>query len=79
MTNVIESLVDDNEALKRNHAELQNLLAEAREEINALQEEVEEQRANPPSRGMIRVSSLNFTSHGNFSRHSSLKTALLYQ
>ncbi|KAF9461989.1 hypothetical protein BDZ94DRAFT_1262166 [Collybia nuda] len=48
---VLESLVNDNEALKRDNAELQHLLAESREEIHSLQEEVEEQRAILPSRG----------------------------
>ncbi|KAF8645505.1 hypothetical protein AX16_007790 [Volvariella volvacea WC 439] len=43
---VLESLVNDNDALKRDTAELQNLLTDAREEIHALQEEVDEQRAN---------------------------------
>jgi regulator of replication initiation timing len=50
-TDVLESLVNDNETLKRDNAELQNLLAESREEIHGLQEEVEEQRASLPSRG----------------------------
>lgn len=36
----------DNEALKRDNAELQNLLGEAREDLRVLQEEVEEQRAD---------------------------------
>lgn len=50
ITEVLESLVNDNEALKRDNAELQHLLMESREEIHVLQEEVEEQRANPPPR-----------------------------
>lgn len=45
VTKVLESLVADNETLKRDNAELQNLLAEAREDVHALQEEVEENRA----------------------------------
>jgi len=49
LTKVLESLVDDNEVLKRDNAELQSLLAESREDLHALQEEVEEQRANTPS------------------------------
>jgi len=40
-------MVTDNEILKRDNAELQHLLTEAREEIHCLQEEVEERRANP--------------------------------
>ncbi|KAF4620068.1 hypothetical protein D9613_004831 [Agrocybe pediades] len=51
LTHVLESLVQDNEVLKHDNAELQHLLAESREDLHALQEEVEEQRAlNPPSR-----------------------------
>ncbi|PBK67066.1 hypothetical protein ARMSODRAFT_959740 [Armillaria solidipes] len=46
-TKVLESLVDDNESLKRDNAELQHFLSESREEIHALQEEVDEYRANP--------------------------------
>ncbi|KAK0207041.1 hypothetical protein DFS33DRAFT_639709 [Desarmillaria ectypa] len=46
-TKFLESLVDDNESLKRDNAELQHFLSESREEIHALQEEVEEYRANP--------------------------------
>lgn len=40
----MESLVADNEALKRDIAELQNLLVEAREDVRTLREEVEECR-----------------------------------
>jgi len=50
LTSVLESLVHDNEVLKRDNAELQHLLAESREDLHDLQEEVDEQRANPPSR-----------------------------
>jgi hypothetical protein len=42
--------VDDNETLKRDNAELQTLLADTREDCRALQEEVEDQRVNPPPR-----------------------------
>ncbi|KAH9927068.1 uncharacterized protein BXZ73DRAFT_49175, partial [Epithele typhae] len=45
VTKVLESLVADNEVLKRDNAELQNLLAQEREEIHTLQEELEERRA----------------------------------
>ena len=38
----MESLVADNEALKRDIAELQNLLAESREDVRALREEMED-------------------------------------
>jgi hypothetical protein len=48
LTKVLESLVNDSEILKRDNAELQRLLAESREDLHALQEEVDEQRANPP-------------------------------
>ncbi|KIY70393.1 hypothetical protein CYLTODRAFT_435731 [Cylindrobasidium torrendii FP15055 ss-10] len=50
LTKVLESLMDDNETLKRDNAELQHFLSESREEIHALQEEVEEHRASQPSR-----------------------------
>lgn len=46
VTKVLESLVADNEALKRDNAELQNLLAAEREELHSLQEELEERRAS---------------------------------
>ncbi|KAI0737703.1 hypothetical protein C8Q80DRAFT_1294198 [Daedaleopsis nitida] len=46
VTQVLESLVADNEALKRDNAELQNLLAAEREELHTLQEELEERRAS---------------------------------
>lgn len=49
MTQVMESLVADNEALKRDIAELQNLLAESREDVRMLRDEVEESRAQVPS------------------------------
>ncbi|KZP21552.1 hypothetical protein FIBSPDRAFT_931580 [Athelia psychrophila] len=45
VTKVLESLVADNENLKRDNAELQNLLSDAREDLRALQEEVGEHRA----------------------------------
>ncbi|KAJ3788914.1 hypothetical protein GGU10DRAFT_344963 [Lentinula aff. detonsa] len=48
LTTVLESLVKDNEGLKRDNAELQTLLAESRDDLHALQQEVEEQRANMP-------------------------------
>ncbi|KAG6877668.1 hypothetical protein C0993_005167 [Termitomyces sp. T159_Od127] len=49
LTAVLESLVSDNEILKRDNAELQSLLTESREDIHTLQEEVEEFRARPRS------------------------------
>lgn len=60
LTSVLETLVDDNETLKRDNAELQTLLADAREDCRALQEEVEDQRVNPPSRSGGKCSSLPF-------------------
>ncbi|KAF7310216.1 hypothetical protein MIND_00395300 [Mycena indigotica] len=47
LTPMLATLVDDNETLKRDNAELQTLLADAREDYRALQEEVEDQRINP--------------------------------
>jgi hypothetical protein len=46
LTHVLESLVQDNETLKHDNGELQHLLSESREDLHALQEELEEQRAN---------------------------------
>ena len=46
LAKVIESLVNDNEVLKRDNAELQHLLADCREDLHVLQEEVEEQKVN---------------------------------
>ena len=46
LTNVLESLVNDNEILKGDNAELQRLLAESREDLHGLQEKLEEQRVN---------------------------------
>ncbi|KAL1944128.1 hypothetical protein VTO73DRAFT_3313 [Trametes versicolor] len=46
VTKVLESLVADNEALKRDNAELQNLLSASREDFHELQEELEERRAS---------------------------------
>ncbi|KAF8311882.1 hypothetical protein DL93DRAFT_2098595 [Clavulina sp. PMI_390] len=43
---LLESLVADNEALKRDNAELRNFLGEARTEIRSLSDEVQELRAN---------------------------------
>lgn len=44
-TRVLESLVADNETLKRDIAELQNLLVESRDDVRTLREELEEHRA----------------------------------
>lgn len=48
MTKVLQTLVADNEDLKRGNAEVQGLLRESREDVRALQEEVEELRAAMP-------------------------------
>jgi hypothetical protein len=45
ITVILEKLVADGEALKRDNAELQNLLTESRSELRALTEEVQEYRA----------------------------------
>lgn len=45
ITNILEQLVADGEALKRDNAELQNLLAESRSELRTLSEEMQEYRA----------------------------------
>ncbi|KAG7097518.1 hypothetical protein E1B28_004861 [Marasmius oreades] len=58
LTQMLESLVDDNEALKRDNVELQTLLAQSRDDTSALQQEVEEQRAlnAPRSRAIAPLS-----------------------
>ncbi|KAJ7281790.1 hypothetical protein C8J57DRAFT_82763 [Mycena rebaudengoi] len=58
---VLEILVDDNETLKRNNVELQQLLADAREDCRALQEEVEDQCMNPGS--VSRAGTPSFSRH----------------
>lgn len=45
ITRMLEALVADNEALKRDAAELQNMLTECREDARTLQEEINEMRA----------------------------------
>lgn len=47
ITKILESLVQDNETLKHDNNELQQLLAESREDFTSLQEEYEEFKANP--------------------------------
>ncbi|EKM59989.1 uncharacterized protein PHACADRAFT_115381 [Phanerochaete carnosa HHB-10118-sp] len=49
VSKVLESLVADNESLKRDSTELQHLLDETQEELRTLQEEVEEHRASNSS------------------------------
>ncbi|KAI0320214.1 hypothetical protein OF83DRAFT_1169499 [Amylostereum chailletii] len=46
VTKILENLVADNEALKQSNTELQDMLADSREELRALQEEAEEYRAS---------------------------------
>ncbi|THH05088.1 hypothetical protein EW145_g5054 [Phellinidium pouzarii] len=76
VTQVMESLVADNEALKRDIAELQNLLTEAREDVRMLREEVEETRA--ASGGSRKLSSASRFGHGHtFSWASSFGQAPL--
>ena len=61
---ILESLASENEALKHDKAELQNLLNDSREEIRTLREEVQEQRAAsasplPSQSGDVTAWSLN--------------------
>ena len=56
LMNALESLVNDNEILKRDNADLQIMLIDSREETHVLQEEVEEHRTNRPSRSGREVS-----------------------
>jgi hypothetical protein len=48
MVKVLESLVADNEDLKRSSVEIQTLLQESRDDVHALQQELEELRNTPP-------------------------------
>ncbi|KAJ3811982.1 hypothetical protein F5876DRAFT_75281 [Lentinula aff. lateritia] len=66
VTNVLESLVNDNEGLKRDNAELQSLLAESRDDLHALQQEVEERRANMPMKSPRSLAGTPL--HANFGR-----------
>lgn len=72
LTKVLESLVNDSETLKRDNAELQRLLTESREDLHALQEEVDEQRANPPPSPRPAVNP-SHTRHFSSSSLSSIK------
>lgn len=45
VANIMESLVADNEALKKETAELQNLLAESRDDLRNIREELDEAKA----------------------------------
>lgn len=71
ITKVLESLVADNEALKHDYAEVQNLLAETREDLRALQEEIDERRANDPTLSRHRHTS-NVASVGHTDASTSL-------
>ncbi|TFK46903.1 hypothetical protein OE88DRAFT_1706532, partial [Heliocybe sulcata] len=83
VSKVLETLVADNEALKHDNAELQNLLTETREDYRSLQEEVEEHRATllsktgmetPQSRHRVTnsQSSITYIRSPNFSANTAL-------
>ncbi|KAG9317330.1 hypothetical protein JVU11DRAFT_1529 [Chiua virens] len=71
--NVIESLVADNEMLKSDNMELQKLLTESREDLQALQTEVGEQNIAPP----VRVETPSQHSQGSNGSYSFVKDSLL--
>lgn len=48
ITKMLTSLVQDNETLKHDNAELQQLLNDSREDFATLQGDFEEYKANPP-------------------------------
>ncbi|KAF8338496.1 hypothetical protein F5887DRAFT_1238226 [Amanita rubescens] len=76
LAKVLESLVNDNEIIKRDNAELQQLLSDCREDFHALQEEVEEQRLNqelPPRALRHKQSTAPSFSIKEFSRSTSLE------
>ncbi|KAG8786198.1 hypothetical protein FRB91_000643 [Serendipita sp. 411] len=71
MTRILESLVSENEALKHDNAELQNLLTDCREDVRELREEVEEKRATAPIGDSRLDESHPFPSRlDGFSRHN---------
>jgi hypothetical protein len=55
---VLESLVSDNEVLKADNKELHNLLTESREDLQALQLQVEQNINFPPILGPHYISKL---------------------
>lgn len=56
VTEILETLVADNEVLKKDTAELQNLLAESREDNRVLRDELEEAKATALGVGPVGVS-----------------------
>jgi predicted nuclease with TOPRIM domain len=61
VTKVLETLVADNEDLKRSSTELQSLLQESRDDVRALQQELEELRViTPPANREHTLTSLRF-------------------
>jgi hypothetical protein len=62
--------VSENEALKHDNAELQNLLADSREDIRALREEVEERRAAAPPAPAALEDTRYFLSHIDTKLHT---------
>ncbi|KAI0080842.1 hypothetical protein K474DRAFT_1588978, partial [Panus rudis PR-1116 ss-1] len=67
VTKILESLVADNETLKRDYAELQNILAETREDYRTLQEELEERRANETTSRHRHTDSVNSVGQSSIS------------
>ncbi|KAH8118771.1 hypothetical protein DFH11DRAFT_699408 [Phellopilus nigrolimitatus] len=75
VTQVMESLVADNEAFKRDIAELQNLLVEAREDVRMLREEVDEAGVTPGADRKVSVTSVRRGHNHTFSWASSFGQA----
>lgn len=90
LTNMLRSLIRDNENLKQDNGEIQSLLASSREDVHSLQQELEEQKASVPSRPESRlqhrhhqytgsVPSLSVRSDiGGYRRRSSLERKFRY-
>ncbi|KAH8982398.1 hypothetical protein EDB92DRAFT_1952297 [Lactarius akahatsu] len=77
VTKLLESLVADKEALEKSNAELQELLSESREALDALQEEAGERLVSSPGGGRI-SSPLSSTRPHNIPRAPSPSSSMTY-
>lgn len=77
VTKLLESLVADKEALEKSNAELQDLLSESREALDALQEEAGERLVSSPGGGQI-PSSLSSTRPRNIPSAPSPSSPMTY-
>ncbi|KAI9447748.1 hypothetical protein H4582DRAFT_1803065 [Lactarius indigo] len=77
VTKLLESLVADKEALEKSNAELQELLSESREALDALHEEAGERLVSSPGSGRI-PSSLSSARPRNIPRAPSPSSSITY-